>query len=78
MFVAHAEHLRSLPPTSRFLHHLGPRALAFATIAVERLFQAICGLGGHTLVTRFEPTRMSLHCLHCGHNTPGWTIGNRA
>jgi hypothetical protein len=78
MFVAYAERLPSMEPASRFLHNLGSRTMAVAIVASERLFQAVCGLGGHTLALRFEPTRMSLHCLNCGHNTPGWTIRDRA
>ena len=34
-----------------------------------------CGLGGHMMVRHFEPGRLSLHCVGCGEQTPGWTIG---
>jgi hypothetical protein len=42
--------------------------------AAERLAQALCGLGGHLHAMHFEANHMSLHCLNCGHHTPGWTI----
>jgi hypothetical protein len=45
-----------------------------AIAAAEALLQARCGLGGHAMAMRFEKTRVSLQCLSCGHNTPGWTI----
>lgn len=28
----------------------------------------------HEYVTRFEHSRMSLHCLHCGRQTPGFEV----
>ena len=48
--------------------------VALVIAASERLARVICGLGGHTLAFHFEPNRMSLYCLSCGHTTPGWTI----
>lgn len=36
-----------------------------------------CGLGGHAMVLRFEPRRVSLQCYACGHNTPGWQVAGR-
>ena len=44
------------------------------TAAAVWLREACCGLGGHAMMLRFEPKRISLQCLSCGHNTPGWTI----
>jgi hypothetical protein len=38
------------------------------------LREAHCGLGGHAMILRFEPGRLSLQCMNCGHNTPGWTV----
>ena len=34
----------------------------------------LCGLHGHARVLHAEPTRLSLRCLRCGAETPGWTI----
>ena len=46
---------------------LGSRLLAW-------LGQAYCGLHGHDTVMRFEQERMSLRCVSCGHETPGWEL----
>jgi hypothetical protein len=34
----------------------------------------LCGLSGHEMVRYFEPDRLSLRCVSCGAQTPGWTI----
>lgn len=39
--------------------------------------QALCGLRGHEMVLHFEPARLSLKCVACGAETPGWTIDVR-
>jgi hypothetical protein len=78
MLVSHAESMPSVSPAGTFLNALWPRASAMAIAAVEGLAQARCGLGGHTMAMRFEKTRVSLQCLSCGHNTPGWTIRSRS
>ena len=39
--------------------------------------QALCGLRGHEMVRHFQPGRLSLRCLKCGAETPGWTIDVR-
>ena len=74
MLVSHTESAPSMSLTGGYLNALWPRASAMAIAAAEGLSQARCGLGGHTMAMRFEKTRLSLHCLSCGHNTPGWTI----
>jgi hypothetical protein len=38
------------------------------------LQQATCGLGGHDTLLHFEGERMSLRCVSCGHETPGWEL----
>jgi hypothetical protein len=38
------------------------------------LRQAFCGLHGHDTMLRFEQERMSLRCVSCGHETPGWEL----
>jgi hypothetical protein len=43
--------------------------------AMRRL---MCLVRGHEMVRYFEPRRMALRCLSCGHQTPGWTIGDAA
>jgi hypothetical protein len=78
MLVSHAEPMPSVSQAGTFLNTLWPRASAMAIAAAEGLAQARCGLGGHTMVRHFEKTRVSLQCLSCGHNTPGWTIRARS
>jgi hypothetical protein len=74
MLASHAEPMPSVSPNGAFLNALWSRATAMAIAAAELLLRARCGLGGHAMAMRFEKTRMSLQCLGCGHNTPGWTI----
>ena len=45
--------------------------------AVSRGHRALCGLRGHEMVRHFEPARLSLRCVACGAETPGWTIDVR-
>jgi hypothetical protein len=41
---------------------------------MDRLHQTMCGLGGHDTLLHFEDERMSLRCVSCGHETPGWEL----
>jgi hypothetical protein len=41
---------------------------------LEWLRQAFCGLHGHDTMLRFQQERMSLRCVSCGHETPGWEL----
>jgi hypothetical protein len=49
----------------------------WASIA-SRLSQLICGLSGHQLLLNAEPGRLSLKCMSCPYETPGWTIKEKA
>lgn len=40
----------------------------------RRAAQISCGLTGHAALLRYESTRLSLQCTHCGHETPGWDL----
>ena len=40
----------------------------------SRLSQLICGLSGHQLLLSAEPGRLSLKCMSCPYETPGWVI----
>ena len=40
----------------------------------RRLDHFACGLTGHDQLLRFEPKRLSLQCMRCGLQTPGWEI----
>jgi hypothetical protein len=44
----------------------------------SRLSQLICGLSGHQLLLNAEPGRLSLKCMSCPYETPGWTIKERS
>ena len=44
---------------------------------MSSLKQLICGLRGHEEYLHFQKDRVSLQCLACGHETPGWTTGRR-
>ena len=57
---------------------LGPATLgvgALARRAIARGVEVICGLRGHETVLHFGERRLSLKCVACGYQTPGW--GNR-
>jgi len=41
---------------------------------IERLRQMFCGLHGHDTLLHFDKDRMSLRCVSCGHETPGWEL----
>ena len=36
--------------------------------------QTLCGLHGHDTFLHFERDRMSLRCVSCGHESPGWEL----
>jgi hypothetical protein len=49
--------------------------LAFTWAGVSSRFsQLICGLSGHELLLNAQPGRLSLKCMTCPYETPGWTI----
>jgi hypothetical protein len=50
------------------------RMAAVAQLLVSRGRQAFCGLRGHAMMLHFEPNRLSLRCLACGAETPGWRL----
>jgi hypothetical protein len=41
---------------------------------IDRLRQMMCGLHGHDTLPHFGKDRMSLRCVSCGHETPGWEL----
>jgi hypothetical protein len=43
---------------------------------VERVRQLFCGLHGHDNLLQFEQDRMFLKCVSCGHESPGWELGD--
>jgi hypothetical protein len=38
------------------------------------LRQAYCAIHGHDTMLHFQHERMSLRCVSCGHETPGWAL----
>ena len=36
--------------------------------------QTLCGFSGHDTLLHFENERMSLRCVSCGHESPGWEL----
>ena len=52
-------------------------ALTWESIS-SRVSQLLCGLGGHELLLHAEPGRLSLRCMSCPYETPGWTIKEKA
>ena len=47
---------------------------SYWTSVGSRLSQLICSLSGHQLLLNAEPGRLSLKCMSCPYETPGWTI----
>ena len=45
-----------------------------ASRALGQVRQFICGLHGHDSLLHFEKGRLSLHCVSCGYETPGWDL----
>jgi hypothetical protein len=39
--------------------------------------QFFCGLHGHDNLLEFGRGRLSLKCVSCGHESPGWEIKSR-
>jgi hypothetical protein len=40
--------------------------------AAKKVQQFVCGLHGHEMVRHFDKGRVSLQCVSCGHESPGW------
>jgi len=46
----------------------------FGVRVMDWLRQMYCGLHGHDTLLHFDKERMSLRCVSCGHETPGWEL----
>jgi hypothetical protein len=44
----------------------------------DLLRQWVCGLHGHDALLHFEQRRISLQCVSCGYQSPGWDIARPA
>jgi hypothetical protein len=42
------------------------------------LRQSLCGLNGHDKYLHVDGSRVSLRCVSCQHDSPGWDTGGRA
>ena len=40
--------------------------------------QALCGLNGHDRYLHVDGSRVTLRCVGCQHDSPGWDTGGRA
>ena len=50
------------------------RLLALAARAPKLFKQFSCGLHGHDSLLHFERRRVSLKCVTCGYESPGWSM----
>ena len=75
MFQAFVERMPwTSSPAPGLIRKVGSRLTSDLAVMAEWLRRAQCGLLGHGMMLHLEQRRMSLRCLHCGHETPGWTI----
>ena len=42
------------------------------------LRQSLCGVNGHDKYLHVDGTRVTLRCVTCQHESPGWDTGGRA
>ena len=52
--------------------------VALAARAPTLYQQFSCGLHGHDMLMHFERRRVSLKCVMCGHESPGWSMAPSA
>jgi hypothetical protein len=57
-----------------FLRGAVARASTDVAVVIGWLRRARCAAGGHMMLRRFEPQRVSLECVGCGKRTPGWSL----
>lgn len=50
---------------------------SYLTGLMESLRRLICALRGHEDYLQLEKNRVYLQCIACGHESPGWTVGER-
>jgi ribosomal protein S27E len=51
-------------------------ALVLLVARIQSMFRRLaCAVMGHQTVMHFEPHRLALRCVECGHETPGWNLG---
>ena len=58
-------------------HRIAARATALVQLLAASARRTLCALRGHERVLHFESNRLSLRCLACGAETPGWQLDAR-
>ena len=75
MFAADAGRFPNVTPSDhQAIRSFWSRLTRDTAVAVAWLRRVRCGLGGHLMVNHYEPCRLSLECIGCGKQTPGWTL----
>ena len=74
MFAALLGHVTPVPG---FLITVRSRIAADTIGLADWVRRARCGLTGHAMVLHLQPQKVSLRCMDCGEQTPGWTIRAR-
>jgi hypothetical protein len=46
--------------------------------ATKQVRQFFCGLHGHDALLHFDNRHVSLVCIICGHESPGWNVPGAA
>jgi hypothetical protein len=59
-------------PAPRPVHTSEPDGLGGRVF--DRLREAFCSLHGHDDLLQFQPDRLYLKCVSCGHESPGWEL----
>jgi hypothetical protein len=66
-------------PAQGLLNSARSRITADAIGFAEWVRRAQCGLlEGHAMILHLDPQKLSLRCMNCGQQTPGWTIHEHA
>jgi hypothetical protein len=66
---------RSIAPHEGVRATSGPaQEEGFGGRVIDVLRQTFCSLHGHDTMLHFQQERMSLRCVSCGHETPGWSL----
>jgi hypothetical protein len=45
-----------------------------ANDSVSWIRRFVCGMHGHDSLMHFQRGRLSLKCMSCGHESPGWDL----
>jgi len=71
------EFVSERPNRSGALADTGSVLATRISAGIRRAGQFMCGVRGHVLFMHFEPQRLSLQCVWCGYESPGWEIGRK-